>query len=839
VLKARAILRSKRVRVALAAAVVALVVGFWAMLPARLFDVPLAYVVEDRNGALLGARLAADGQWRFPPTAAVPEKFAQALVVFEDKRFWQHPGVDPLAMARALRLNARHSRVVSGGSTLTMQVARLARGASERTYSAKLLEILWALRIEAGYSKREILALYANNAPFGGNVVGIEAAAWRYFGRDPDSLSWAEAATLAVLPNSPALVHVARNRDRLLTKRNALLARLHASGAIDAMQFDLALAEPLTAEPRELPRLAPHLLDSLRAAHPDQHRFTTTINADLQVAASAMVGEHSTALARQEIHNAAAIVVDNRTFEVVAYVGNSAWSATGERGYAVDIVRRPRSTGSLLKPLLYAAMLEEGSLLPQMLLPDVPTQYAGYSPENFDRQYRGAVPADVALAQSLNVPAVRMLRRYGVERFYALLKDYGMTTLTRPANDYGLTLVLGGAEGTLWDMAQLQASLTELARRPETEIARSPRALTALMPDSDVGDAGSMHVANTTSATNTSPSARAPSRHQSIGPGAAWLTLNALLEVTRPGEEGHWRNFASANKIAWKTGTSWGMRDAWAVGSTSRYTVAVWVGNATGEGRPGLIGSTVAAPLLFALFNRLGGAEWFAPPYYAMKQVDTCRNDGYLANDYCAATRTWVPRASHFDQQTPHNLLVHLDATQIARVDSSCESPANMRQIAWFVLPPTQGFYYRREHAAYRELPQMREDCAAGLGAGSARPPLDFVYPAQEARIYVPLELDGRASRVVFEAAHRRRDAEIHWHLDGDYLGATRGVHQQALDIEAGEHTLTIVDGDGQRVTRRIEILPRRTQTATVAVPAAHSTSRVTAAALGRSASPF
>ncbi len=763
-------------------------VAFWAMLPQPLFRAPLAYVAVDRHGELLGARIASDGQWRFPPRADVADKFAQAIVAYEDQRFWSHPGVDPLAIARALRQNAARDRIVSGGSTITMQVARLARERTGRNLSAKLMEALWALRIEAGYSKAEVLALYANHAPFGGNVVGLEAAAWRYFGRGPDTLSWAEACTLAVLPNSPALVNLARNRAALLRKRDFVLRRLHERGVIDSLELELALAEPLTAEPRELPSLAPHLLETLRAAHPEQHRFVTTLDTDLQVAASALVHEHGVALARQDIHNAAAIVLDNRTFEVLAYVGNTAWRAGGERGFAVDIVQRPRSTGSILKPVLYAAMLEEGSLLPQMLLADVPTQYGGYSPENFDRQYRGAVPADSALAQSLNVPAVRMLRRYGVERFYDVLQSMGMSTLTRPPDHYGLTLVLGGAEGTLWDMAQLHANLADIAGRPATAGEPTLRRARVLLeePANPVTDS-------------------APVNH-AIGAGAAWLTLNALLEVQRPGEEGHWRNFASAHQIAWKTGTSWGLRDGWAIGSTSRHTIAVWVGNASGEGRPGLTGSTVAAPLLFALFNRVGGSDWFDAPYHALKQVDVCRNDGYLANDYCESQRIWIPRNSHFDQQTPHNVLVHLDARGQARVDSSCASTSDMRSAAWFVLPPTQEFYFRRQHAAYRSLPDYRADCSV---MPPSRAPLDFIYPTYEARIYVPLELDGRASRVVFQAVHRDRGAEILWHLDDQFLGSTRGTHSQALDIEPGPHVLTIVDAAGNRASRRFEILER------------------------------
>src|SRR6185312_15508988 len=322
----------------------------------------------------------------------------------------------------------------------------------------------------------------------------------------------------------------------------------------------------------------------------------STLDADLQIAALQMVRDHADTLGRELIHNVAAVVVDNQSFEVLAYVGNSAWSAHNDVGLAVDIVQRPRSTGSVLKPFLYAAMLDSGQLLPHMLVADIPTQYSGYSPENFDHLYRGAVPADTALAQSLNVPAVRSLKEFGVERFYDLLHRMGMSTLNRTPQDYGLTLVLGGAEGTLWDITGMYANLMDTARRTTGSAPHPYQALHVLRVGKEVGD----------------------SRMSEITPGAAWLTLNALLEAQRPAEEAHWKSFASSRNIAWKTGTSWGFRDAWAVGSTSRYTVAVWVGNASGEGRPGLTGATAAAPLMFELHDRLDPAPWLTQPVFDM-----------------------------------------------------------------------------------------------------------------------------------------------------------------------------------------------------------------------------
>lgn len=757
-------------------------IAFWRCLPEPLFSQPVSSVLLGRHGGLLGASIAGDEQWRFPPLDRVPAKFRAALVTFEDKRFDYHPGVDPLALARALRLNLKHGEIVSGGSTLSMQVIRLARRHPDRTYLEKLIEMLLAVRLELRHSKEEILALYASHAPFGGNVVGLEAAAWRYFGRGPDRLSWAESAMLAVLPNSPALIHPGRNRVTLQARRDRLLAQLHERGFLSALDLKLARREPLPARPLSLPQHAPHLLATLRAgARPGTHRFETTLERPLQLAARDIVARHAASLRTQGIHNVAALVIDNRSFEVLAYVGNSDWSVRDEHGYAVDIVRRPRSTGSILKPFLFAAMLQAGEILPTTLVADMPTQYAGYMPENFDHIYRGAVPAEVALARSLNVPAVRMLKRHGLGRFYDFLRQFGMGTLTRRPEDYGLTLILGGAEGTLWEVTAMYANLAGLARQREPGPAARYRRLTVLAGDDTVSG-----------------------RRAEISPAAAWLTLKALLEVARPGAEGHWKNFASARKIAWKTGTSFGLRDGWAIGSTSKYTVGVWVGNASGEGRPGLTGGTTAAPILFDLFNRLGSADWFPPPRAHMKQVEVCRNDGYLANGACETETQWAPRDSHFDRVSPYNRLVHLDPSRAWQVHGRCESVSRMRHRGWFVLPPGQEFYYRRHHADYRPLPPVRKDCQA-VAAG--RGPIDFLYPNAGTRLYIPMDLAERKGRTVFEAVHRDHKATLFWHLDDRYLGTTTIFHQQALDITPGPHVVTVVDQDGNRLSRRFEVL--------------------------------
>ena len=493
---------------------------FWP-LPDRLTNTPYATLMLDRHDRLLGARIAADEQWRFVPVDTLPDKYRQALLNYEDKRFFAHPGVDPLAIARAAWLNARAGRVVSGGSTLTMQLARLLRDDPPRTLPEKAREALLALQLEWHFSKDDLLIQYASRAPFGGNIVGLRAAAWRYFGREPAALSWAEAALLAVLPNAPALIHPGRNRERLLTKRNTLLNDLHEKGELSATDLKLALLEPLPDAPRPLPGSADHLLTSL-SSRSGQHLFHTTLDADLQRRVRELARQHGQRLAGEGVHNVAVVVIDHTELATRAYVGNMTHGDAREYGAAVDIARSPRSTGSVLKPLLYGLMLDDGLLLPDTLVPDLPTNYGGFSPENFDHEYRGAVPAHQALSQSLNIPAVRMLREYGLGRFHSQLQRMGMSTLFRSAEEYGLTLVLGGAEGTLDELTGIYARLFASAMRaPSYPVATLQPLL-----------------------------AGRESARPVLSPGAAWLTLDALRDVARPGTARQWRLFSSSQPIA-------------------------------------------------------------------------------------------------------------------------------------------------------------------------------------------------------------------------------------------------------------------------------------------------
>lgn len=742
-----------------------------------LFTAPRSTVLLDRDGELLGATVAADGQWRMPAIDTVPSRFAICLVQFEDRRFEHHWGVRLPSLWRAWQQNRAAGRIVSGGSTITMQVARMAMGNRPRTFLNKVLEIALAIRLELRLTKTEILALHANNAPFGSNVVGLEAASWRWFGKPSDVLGWAECATLAVLPNAPSRIHPGRNRDALQAKRNRLLDRLLLVHAIDSMQWSLALEEPLPETPRPLPALAPHLLATLQQQGHGGQRIRSTIDRGLQRQVNDRASFYANSLRANEVHNAAALIMEVGSGEVLAYLGNLPDADAAHAGM-VDIVQSPRSTGSLLKPFLFAAMLQDGERMPDQMVADLPTSYEGFAPRNFDERYAGAVPAGQALARSLNVPAVRALREHGVERTRRMLLAMGLGHLNRSASHYGLSLIVGGGEGTLWELTGAYASMARVLSRYTGDpdalngAVHEPRCLLTGAPD---------------------PPPEAPA----LSAGAIHHTLLALQQVNRPESESGWHRFNGAERIAWKTGTSFGHRDAWAIGVTDRYAIGVWTGNASGEGRPGLTGSLAAAPLLFDLFSVLPEGRGFDVPYDALQQLSVCAVSGFRAGPDCEPVeQRLVVHEALRTAPCPFHRRIWVNAQGTRRVSISDSA----RSVNWFSLPPAMELYYAPEHPGYRAMPEW--DPLAGRIGGDENP-MQMVYPENGASLYVPVQLNGELGRLVLKAAHRRPGSRIHWDLDGTYLGSTTNEHQLAEQVPDGEHHLTITDEEGARLEIR------------------------------------
>ncbi len=766
-------------------------------------------VVLDKDGELLGATIAADDQWRFPLCDSIPEKFIKAATQFEDHRFFLHPGIDPFAILRAIWQNIRSGTIKSGASTITMQVVRLSQKRGSRTILKKIFEMVLALHCELVLSKNGIMKLYVSHAPFGGNVVGLEAAAWRYFGCSPHKLTWAENAMLAVLPNSPALIHPGKNREKLKWKRDFLIRKLWKKKVIDSITCILSQLEPLPQKPYPIPQLAPHLLSRIhrelnsngykrkkqfkeRKINRKSSYIKTTLCKNIQKQANQIILRHHKQLSINEIHNCAALIVEVHTGNILAYVGNIPEIKESKHGKFVDIITAPRSTGSILKPLLYACMINDGELIPTELVPDIPIRMGGFSPKNYTRTYEGAVPASQALARSLNVPAVHLLSRYGVNRFYAHLKKMGLTTLNRPAQDYGLALILGGAEGTLWDIVGTYVTMAQT--------------LNVYFEDGEIneGDRNTYFTKlNYFYETDTKEKAIS---EPILEASACWLTLEALLEVNRPDAESAWRNYAAAKKIAWKTGTSYGFRDGWAVGVTPQYAIGVWVGNADGEGRPGLTGISTAGPILFELFNLFETREWFNCPEADVVETEVCFSSGYRRGQNCEKTKKiQLPKVCLRSSQCLYCKKIHCTQSLMWQVHSNCERVGNIKTVNWFVLPPSMEWFYKKKHSDYKIVPPYREDCLESLEKTQTSN-LDVIYPKNKSQIYIPIELDGSCGRLVVKAADRIPNMHVFWHLDNVYIGSTSDIHHFEIYTKAGDHLLTLVDEVGEIVQRRFTI---------------------------------
>ena len=705
---------------------------------------PYSFALYDKNGVLTGASVASDGQWRFEK-GDVPEDFAKAIVLFEDKRFYAHCGIDFSSLLRAVFLDIKAHKIVSGGSTITMQLARLLHKNPKRTFLQKGKEAVEALFLECLYTKKELLAMYSALAPFGGNVVGLEAASWRYFNRDPFSLSLAEYATLAVLPNQPSLVRLDKNADKLKQKRNFLLKKLYQTHYITGEKYELAIAEELPKKPYALPQYAPHYLAQAKANTKDRNKVYSTLDLTIQKNATRILEKWSEQFSHRGINNAACFILDNKTLSPLAYCANTSFGKEGRNAdtYAVDMIKARRSSGSLLKPFLYNAMIEEGAVLPSQALIDIPTRIGSYKPENNIFSYRGIVKANEALTRSLNIPAIRALRRYGVAKFIDYLKTFGITTLDRPIGEYGLPLILGGGEVTLEEITKAYALLAS---------------------------------------SNTASS---------------YITLSNLAEGARPEGEELWKSYKGSKKIAWKTGTSNGYRDTWAIGVTREYTVGVWIGNAEGGGNRELTSITTSAPVMFDIYSFLPQTHFFTKPEDELEDVKICSQSGYLAGIYCTKTEyIEKPKAAPLGKICPYCTQITLtpDKKYRATIDDMKGEYRGQFPIKenYFVLPPILEHYYTKIAAFYKKMPPYPPNHKEADTASLA-----ITFPQSNAEIIIPTEIDGRKGSTILQAVNRNKEAILYWDIDGEYIGLTRDIHTMAVYLNAGAHTLTVTDSFG------------------------------------------
>ncbi len=747
-------------------------------LPQIYFNSPTSTVIESDDGTLLSATIAEDGQWRFPLMDSVPNKFKQCIIQFEDRTFQSHIGISAKAVGRAIKQNLKNRRIVSGGSTITMQTIRLMRKNPSRTFLEKLREVFLATRLEVAENKSVILRYYSTYAPFGGNVVGLNTASWRYYRKPSHQLTWSQSATLAVLPNAPSLIFPGKNHKLLLAKRNRLLKRLYDIKIINEKEYQLSLLETLPGKPKPLPQLASHLLNYISKKGGKGTRKKTTIKRDTQIQVNDIVRRNIKRLRRKNINNAAVIIIDVKTNKVISYTGN-----VTEMGFnhneSVDLIHAERSSGSILKPFLYAQAFDEGIISPTSLLPDVPTHYKGYAPQNYLQTYDGAVPANICLSKSLNIPAVRLLEKVELNKFYYKLKELEITSLHKPAKHYGLSLVLGGAETKLWDLTRAYSLLASTLNH---------------YPKENLDSINEFGVLNTKRKLIITPP---------YSPGNIYNTFQSMLEVVRPGTDMNWKVFASSRKVAWKTGTSFGYRDAWAIGVTPEYIVGVWVGNATGEGQPGIIGVKAAAPILFDVFNILPETSWFTPPINDLGYFKLCKKSGYKASKHCPNIKNeLLPISMRNLKICSYHSTINLDEDLKHQVSSDCYNIYKMKQKKWFSLPPLMEYYYKLHHPNYKHLPDKHPNCSQGNNKNI----IALIYPKKNSEIHIPIEIDGNKGSAVFEATHIKKDAILYWHIDNNYVGFTETIHQLKVTPSNGIHTLKIIDTVGNTVKQKFSV---------------------------------
>jgi len=736
-------------------------------LPSPIFREDYSTAILDRKGRILRAFLNQEEQWQFSPdeNAVISPKLETAVLLFEDRWFYWHPGVNPFALFRALKQNIRGGETVSGASTITMQVARLMAPKS-RTYLHKILEMTQALKIEIHYSKAGILRLYLDHAPYGGNVIGCRAAALRYFRKTPQELTWSEAATLAVLPNAPGLISPQSDPGRLKVKRDRLLLRLHNAGEIDEETFQLACLEEVPRQSYAIPVTAPHAAQWLKKSH-RSGLVRTTIDKSLQTEIEQMMKSHGRQLQNFGIENCAALIVETQTGKVRAYCGSQDFEDRLHNGQN-DGVQALRSSGSILKPFLYALSIDEGLILSQTLIQDVPTYFGSFSPANADESYSGIVCAKDALIRSLNVPAVRLLNKFGLHGFYYFLKEAGLTGLFRQADDYGLPLILGGAEVSLWETAGLFRGLACGGQfRPIT-----------LIEDDAAGLASPKFL---------------------ISPGSAFLTLEMLQDVRRPGSEYYWQKYRDSWPFAWKTGTSYGQRDAWAVGVSPQWTVAVWAGNFEGQGNANLSGNASAGLLLFDIFNFLpkdAAKRWFIkkPDDFTPRQI--CRATGFAAGPDCPDP-VWAetPAVMKPLAVCPFHKRLYVTVDEKEQVCSLCWDKTEYKSVIRLIFPPDVSQFMRQSGQITDVLPPHRNSCS---GLSMSRP-LRIVYPQQDASLWIPRDFDGVLQKINLRVAHQKKNQTIYWYLDSVFKGTSSEKHELAVDLSKGWHDLEVMDQDGHQ----------------------------------------
>lgn len=646
-------------------------------------EVPFSTVLQARDSTVLYTWLAKDEQWRMRARLdEISPELKRAIVYKEDKRFYKHFGVDPLAVGRAAVNNVFHLRRTSGASTITMQVARML-DPKPRNILSKVLEMFCALQLEWHYSKEEILQLYLNLVPYGSNIQGVKAAALLYFNKMPNHLSLAEITALSIIPNRPNSLVIGRDNKRIVAQRNKWLRRFKEDKVFADGIIDDALREPLEANRHAAPHKVPQFAWRMKKRYAGAAEINSSLDHKMQQKAEQVVGNYMASLKLRNINNASVLIVNNETHEVVTYIGSSEFEDYFHFGQ-VDGVRALRSPGSALKPLLYGLCFDKGIVTPKTVIADIPINIQGYTPENYDRTYRGNVTVDFALSHSLNIPAVRLLDQEGKGAFFSTLADAGFASVGKHRKNLGLSVVLGGCAVTLEELTSLYATFA------------------------NEGQCYPLRYAVTDSVKPKGKGLRL------LSPSASYMLTRVLTELQRPDLPNGYDQAISLPRIAWKTGTSYGRKDAWSIGYNKQFTVGVWIGNFSGMGVPDLSGASTATPLLFQVFNaidRNAGDEWLAAPEQLAFRL-VCAETGKVPNDFChnQVMDHYIPGVSASDK-CDHFKETWISADERYSYCTSCLPPNGYKTKLLPNIPSDLAAYYDAARIPYTKLPAHNPQC--------------------------------------------------------------------------------------------------------------------------------
>lgn len=740
-------------------------------------------VVEYHDGEAAHVFLSADDKWRIDPSLdRIDPAYVEALVALEDERFWFHPGVDPIAVVRAAASNARHGEVVSGASTVTMQLVRILEP-RPRTLRSKLIEAFKAVQLELRFSKREILEHYLRFAPYGRNVEGVPAASYAYFGHAPDELSPSEIVTLLAVPQNPAAhaptdgppEDLDRARNRVV---DALLDADAVPGTDRADEERVSeVAERIRAarlpdafEP--FPREIPHAAYWLRARHPDAERIETTVDAGVQKRVDRYIETYQRRSERRDIHNSAAVVLEHESGAVRGVAGNFEFFVDADAGQipGFDV---PRSTGSLLKPFLYAQAIDERVAGPRHLVRDTPVRYGEYRPENYNGTFSGLVRLEEALAQSLNVPFVNLASDVGVDSFLGRLRHMGAAHLREDPGYYGLNVAVGGAALTPLEVAGAYATLAR----------GGTPAPVRMTPEAAITD---------------------PVEERLFSRGSTWLTRRALARRDRPDFPNRSQFTGSPPTVSWKTGTSAGKRDAWTAGFGPNYTVVVWMGNFDNASSPSLVGSEAAAPLFFDLVEAIDDPPDALPrpPSSAMTEVDVCAYSGHLPGDACPETeRALLPTRHVPTEECPFHIRAAVDTETGRALDPSCRDTRESKQKTFVVWPSGVRRWMTDRGASVPRMPEYADGCRPRT---SHRPP-EIVSPPRDADLVLVPGLPAGEQQVPL-AADADSNSEVSWFVDGEFVGSAPSDRRIWWTPEEGTHELKVMDAHGETASREFTV---------------------------------